>query len=130
VFYDSNFPVGRVHFWPVPPANAYEMQLTVKASLPVYATVNDTLDLPPEYMDAVVNNLAVRIALASPGAQVSPLLLAEARASLNTIRLANSQIQLLSMPAALSGHRGGDVSSWSGPGLNQAWVVGGTSVLG
>jgi hypothetical protein len=130
VFYDSNFPVGRVHFWPVPPANAYELQLTIKASLPVYTSVNDALDLPPEYMDAVVNNLAVRIAVASPGAQVSPLLLAEARASLNTIKLANTQIPLLSMPAALSGRRGGDVSSWSGGGLNQAWVVGGTSVLG
>jgi hypothetical protein len=81
-------------------------------------------------MDAVVNNLAVRIALASPGAQVSPLLLAEARASLNTIRLANSQIPLLSMPAALSGRRGGDVSSWAGRGLNTAWTVGGQSVLG
>ena len=130
VFYDSDFPVGRVHFWPVPPANAYEMQLTVKASLPVYTTVNDDLGLPPEYMDAVVNNLAVRIAVASPGAQVSPLLLAEARASLNTIRLANSQIPLLSMPAALIGRRGGDVSSWSGRGLNTAWTVGGSSVLG
>ena len=130
VFYDSNFPVGRVHFWPVPPANAYEMQLTVKASLPVYTTVNDDLGLPPEYLDAVINNLAVRIALASPGAQVSPLLLAEARASLNTIKLANSQIPLLSMPAALVGRRGGDVSNWSGRGLDRAWTTGGNAVLG
>ena len=130
VFYDSSFPVGRLYFWPVAPANTYELHIVVKGSLPVYATVNDDLGLPPEYTDAVVNNLAVRIALASPGAQVSPLLLNEARASLNTIRLANSQIPLLSMPAALSGRRGGDVSSWSGRGLNTAWTVGGTSVLG
>ena len=130
VFYDSSFPVGRMYFWPVAPANAYELQLTVKGSLPVYTTVNDALELPPEYLDAIVNNLAVRIALASPGAQVSPLLLAEARASLNTIKLANTQIPLLSMPAALVGRRGGDVSSWSGPGLNQAWIVGGANVLG
>jgi hypothetical protein len=130
VFYDSSFPVGRIYFWPVAPANTYEMQLTVKGSLPVYTSVNDALELPPEYMDAVVNNLAVRIALVSPGAQVSPLLLAEARASLNTIKLANTQIPLLSMPAALVGRRGGDVSSWSGRGLDTAWVVGGANVLG
>ena len=130
VFYDSSFPVGRMYFWPVAPANTYEMQLTVKGSLPVYTTVNDALELPPEYLDAIVNNLAVRIALASPGAQVSPLLLAEARASLNTIKLANTQIPLLSMPAALVGRRGGDVSSWSGRGLDTAWVVGGANVLG
>jgi hypothetical protein len=129
VFYDSAFPIGRVYFWPVPPAGAYEMQLTIKAALPWYETVYDDLGLPPEYTEAIVNNLAVKIALAS-GAQVNPLLLAEARASLNTIKLANSQIPLLSMPAALSGHRGGDVSSWIGRGLKQAWTVGGTSVLG
>jgi hypothetical protein len=129
VFYDSSFPVGRVYFWPVPPNATYEMHLVIKASLPVYQGLDDDLGLPPEYLDAVVNNLAVRIATAS-GGQVSPLLLAEARASLNTIRMANSQIPLLSMPAALSGHRGGDVSSWAGRGLNQAWTVGGTSVLG
>jgi hypothetical protein len=129
VFYDSSFPVGRVYFWPVPIAAQYEMHLVIKASLPVYATINDALNLPPEYLDAVVNNLAVRIALSSPGAQVSPLLLAQARASLETIRMANSQIPLLSMPAALSGHRGHDKSSWAGAGLNQAWTVGGTSVL-
>jgi hypothetical protein len=111
-------------------ASAYELHIIAKASLPVYTSVNDTLGLPPEYMDAVVNNLAVRIAVASPGAQVSPLLLAEARASLNTIKLANTQIPLLSMPAALSGRRGGDVSNWSGRGLDRAWTTGGNAVLG
>ena len=128
VFYDSSFPVGRIYFWPVAPANTYEMQLIVKGSLPVYTSVNDDIALPPEYLDAVVNNLAVRIAVAS-NVPVSPFLLAEARASLNTIKLANTQIPLLSMPAALVGRRGGDVSSWSGRGLNQAWIVGGANVL-
>jgi hypothetical protein len=130
VFYDSAFPAARLTFWPVPMASAYELHIIAKASLPVYTSVNDTLGLPPEYMDAVVNNLAVRIAVASPGAQVSPLLLAEARASLNTIKLANTQIPLLSMPAALSGRRGGDVSNWSGRGLDRAWTTGGNAVLG
>jgi hypothetical protein len=49
--------------------------------------------------------------------------------AINVIELANSQIGLLSMPAALTGRRGGDVSSWAGRGLNQAWTVGGPSVL-
>lgn len=130
VFYDSSYPVGKVYFWPVPIAAQYEMHLVVKATLPVPVTVTDQLNMPPEYLDAIVNNLAVRIAVSSPGGQVSPLLLSQARASLETIRLANSQIPLLSMPSALSGHRGSDKSSWSGAGLNQAWIVGGSSVLG
>jgi len=129
VFYDSSFPTGRVYFWPVPSAAHYEMHLVVKATLPIPATVNDTMELPPEYLDAVVNNLAVRIAVSMGGQQISPVLLAQARASLETVKLANTQIPLLSMPSALSGHRG-DVSSWSGKGLNQAWIVGGSSVLG
>jgi hypothetical protein len=129
VFYDSSFPVGRVYFWPVPPAATYEMHLVVKASLPEYSAVTDLMGLPPEYVDALVNNLACRIIVAS-GGQISPFLLGQAKASLETIKMANSQIPLLSMPAALVGRHGGDVSSWSGRGLNQAWVVGGSSVLG
>jgi hypothetical protein len=128
VFYESSFPVGRMHFWPVAPANDYELHLVLKVSLPVYQTLDDCLMMPPEYTDAIVNNLAIRIIIAS-GGQPSPALVGHARASLNTIRLANSQIPLLSMPPALSGHRGGDVSSWVGAGLSQAWITGGGSVL-
>jgi hypothetical protein len=64
------------------------------------------------------------------GGQISPFLLGMARESLDVVKLANTQIPLLSMPAALVGRRGGDVSSWQGKGLNTAWIVGGSSVLG
>jgi hypothetical protein len=128
VFYDSSFPIGRVYFWPVPPAADYEMHLVVKATLPIPVTVTDAMALPPEYLDAVVSNLACRIVVAS-GGQISPFLLGQARASLDTVKLANTQIPQLGMPAALAGRRGGDVSSWQGKGLNQAWIVGGGSVL-
>ena len=128
VFYDSAYPIGLIHFWPVPPANAYEMHLVVKATLPVPVSIDALLNLPPEYLDAVVNNLACRIIVLN-GGQISPFLLGQARASLETIRMANSQIPLLSMPPFLSGHRGGDVSTWSGQGLSQAWTTGGGSVL-
>jgi hypothetical protein len=127
VFYDSSFPIGRMYFWPVPPAATYEMHIVVKASLPVYAALNDALDLPPEYLDAVVNNLACRIVVAS-GGQISPFLLGQAKASLETIKMANSQIPLLSMPPFLCGNRG-DVSSWIGRGLDRAWTVGSEAVL-
>jgi hypothetical protein len=128
VFYDSAWPVGRLHFWPVPPANHYQLHVVVTVSLPVYETLSDDLGMPPEYTDAIINNLACRIIVAS-GGQISPFLLGQARASLETIKLTNSQIPLLSMPAALSGHRGVDVSTWSGGGLNQAWITSGASVL-
>ena len=128
VFYESAFPVGRLHFWPVPPANHYEMHIVVKASLHPYQGLDDCLCLPPEYQDAIVTNLACKVIVAS-GGQVSPYLAGQARASLETIKMTNAQIPLLSMPAALAGRHGGDVSSWSGKGLNQAWTVSGPSVL-
>lgn len=128
VFYDSAFPVGRVTFWPVPPAGLYELHLFTKSALPVYLTLDDQLNLPPEYLDAAVNNLALRIVAATPGAQPSPLLLGQARASLETIKLANSQIATLGLPGFLTGRRG-DVSSWAGRGLDRAWTTGTNSVL-
>ena len=127
VFYDSSFPVGRVYFWPVPSAAHYEMHLVVKATLPIPATVTDTIALPPEYLDAVVNNLACRLIVAN-GGNISPFLMGQAKASLETIKLANSQIPLLSMPAALIRRRG-DASSWVGQGLDGAWTVGGECAL-
>jgi hypothetical protein len=127
LFYDSAFPDARLTFYPVPAAGLYELHILTKAPLPVFLTITDALSLPPEYADAVVNNLAVRMVVAS-GAPVSPFLLGQARAALQTIRLANSQIPLLSLPVILGG-RGGDVSSWAGRGLNRAWTLGGEAVL-
>lgn len=127
VFYDSSYPVGQIYFWPVPPAATYEMHLVVKATLPVPTSVTASMALPPEYLDAVVNNLACRIIVAS-GGQISPFLLGQAKASLETVKMTNSQIPLLSMPAFLIG-RHGDHSSWAGQGLNDAWTLGGGCVL-
>ena len=124
LFYDSAFPMGRVTFYPVPPSGDYELHIFTKAQLPVYIALTDQLQVPPEYLDAIVNNLACRL----PGGSVGPLLLGQARASLETIRMANSQISTLKMPGILGG-RGGDVSSWSGRGLNRAWIVGSEAVL-
>jgi hypothetical protein len=127
VFYDSSYPVGRVHFWPVPIANDYELHLVLKITLPAYEGLDDPLNMPPEYTAAIIDNLASRIIVAS-GGQISRELAGQARASLEAVKMTNAQIPLLGMPAALTHHRG-DVSSWVGRGLNQAWVTGGGSVL-
>jgi hypothetical protein len=127
VFYDSSYPVGRIHFWPVPIANDYELHLVLKTTLPAYEGLDDPLNMPPEYTAAIIDNLACRIIVAS-GGQISRELAGQARASLEAVKMTNAQIPLLGMPAALTHHRG-DVSSWVGRGLNQAWVTGGGSVL-
>lgn len=129
VFYDSSWPIGRVYFWPVPPGGDYEMHLVVKATLPTYTTLTDPLNLPPEYMEAVMWSLCVKLQMAY-GLPARPDHVAAMKVAMDVVEMANAQIPLLSMPAALVGRRGGDVSSWQGKGLNQAWIVGGSSVLG
>ena len=47
LFYDSAFPLGRVTFYPVPPANDYELHIFTKAQLPVYVHLTDQLLVPP-----------------------------------------------------------------------------------
>jgi len=127
VFYDSSFPIGRVTFVPVPPASHYELHLVLKAGLPTYTTLTDPLGVPDEYIEAMMWSLCVRMQM-SYGLPSRPDHVAAMKVAINAIEMANTQIGLLSMPAAL-GRRSGDVSGWSGKGLNQAWVVGGSSVL-
>lgn len=128
VFYDSSWPIGRVYFWPVPPAADYEMHIVVKAMLPVYTGLTDALNLPDEYIEALMWSLCVRMQMAY-GLPARADHVAAMKHAIHVIEMTNSQIPLLSMPAALIG-RGHDVSSWIGKGLNRAWIVGGSSVLG
>jgi hypothetical protein len=102
VFYDSAFPVGNAYFWPVPPSGQYELHLSVKSALPVYATVNDALNLAPEYTEALLYSLAVRMSDGEP----KPWIVQSMRAALATVRSANMQIGEMRLPAVLSGSRG------------------------
>ncbi len=106
VFYDSAFPVGLLYFWPIPAAGQFELHIATKASLPVYTYLTDLLNVPPEYIEAMLYSLAVRISM-NYGQQPNPGHVAALRASLNTLRQANTQIATLDMPAGVTGRRGG-----------------------
>jgi hypothetical protein len=129
VFYDSAFPVGSVFFYPVPPANLFELHLTVKAALPVFAALTDDVaqSLPPEYIDALKYSLIVRMA-ADWGMTPKPAHVLAARAALNTIRMANVQVGVLAMPAGLAGRARGS-AGFVGQGLGRAFTLDGGSVL-
>jgi hypothetical protein len=100
VFYDPTYPVGTLYPWPVPTSGLYEIHLTVKPSLSAFTVITDTINLPPEYLEAIYTNLAVRI---RPAYQLppDPQLNALARAALTRIMAANAQIASLTMPEAL-----------------------------
>jgi len=127
LYYEAGWQTGQILVWPVPPANQYQIFISFKSPLPTYATVNDAINLPPEYQDALVSNLACRIAAAS-GLPIHPYVMAQATMGLNTLRQANTQIPRLELPAALTRWRG-DISL-VGPGLGRAFVTNQDVVLG
>jgi len=120
VFYDSGWPVGRVYWWPVPPANMYGLYLTVKSPLPTYGALTDPLNVPPEYYPALIWSLAVRMEL-SYGLPANPGHVAAMKEAMNTLRLANAQVPQLTMSAPL-GRMWGDLSL-IGRGLGRAFVL-------
>jgi hypothetical protein len=100
VFYDSDYPLGRVFPWPIPQAVLYEVHLTLKAVLAQVANLATVLNLPLEYFEAITSNLAVvlRDAYDLPP---KPVLVARAKKSLAVLRGARAQIARLTMPVEL-----------------------------
>jgi hypothetical protein len=103
IFYDSAFPMGYVYPWPIPPTGLYELHLIVKDTLVQFVTPQDTVNLPPEYTEALWTNLTVRLGAVYPGVQITETVQRLAKSSLETIRGANAQVPRLKMPAELMG---------------------------
>lgn len=105
-FYDNMWAggLGNIFITPIPSAS-YRIYLTIKTDLGFPTTVDSVFDLPDEYLEAIHYNLAIRLC---SGYQVAAQDETKrlAKASLNTIRVANTQIPTLVMPAALQGSRG------------------------
>lgn len=101
VYYDPQFPVGVLHVWPVA-TNGYEIHIQVLSPIAQFATAYDDIQLPNEYMEALMWNLSGRL-YPMYGLQPNQVVIKLADASLATLRQANSQIGKLYMPAAVIG---------------------------
>jgi hypothetical protein len=100
IFYDSDFPQGKVYPWPLPNAN-WELHIVTKAVLQSFAALTDALTMPPEYEDAIYFSLMQRLRIAYRlGAD--PAIDGQAKAALNTIRRANFQVGRLRMPRGIT----------------------------
>jgi hypothetical protein len=98
-FYDNAFPFGNVFIHPLP-SSIYEIHLVVKSNLGFPLTLDSLLILPSEYEEAIHYNLAVR--LGSLYKQpVNPSTVGLAKAALNVIRKANTQVPSMLMPIPL-----------------------------
>lgn len=104
VFLDSGWPLARVYTYPVPNANIYAIHLVVREQLPSkFPSLATVINLPFEYNDAIVFNLALRLKSkyqipTFPGDPLPGL----AKSALNIVRGPNTQIAALSIPADLN----------------------------
>jgi hypothetical protein len=103
VFYDPGFPLGTLHFWPVPQPAIYQMFVLAKVNLStLFATQTTLLDaiLPNEYFQALYLSLAeiLRTAYRLP---VDPILVQRAKESREVLRGANTALARLRMPDSL-----------------------------
>lgn len=102
-FYDSSWDLGLLYPWPIPQANIYEVHISIREQLPPMFTQSAmVLDLPYEYYNAIVLNLALRLrpkygVVGLPGDNLPAL----AKDSLNVLKKANFQISRLQVPGDL-----------------------------
>lgn len=89
LYNDRAAELARVYLYPAPGAS-YTLELFCWEPLPQFTAPEDRVVLPDGYEDAIVNNLALRLAGIFPDARPSPLLPDWARESLARIRSLNA----------------------------------------
>lgn len=102
-FYDTSWDMGLLYPWPIPQANIYEVHISCREQLPPeFAQAANVLDIPYEYYNAMVLQLALRL---RPKygiyAQQGDTLQGQAKDALNTLRKSNFQIARIQMPGDL-----------------------------
>ncbi len=102
IFYDPVWPSGLLFPWPIPQASLYELHVGFKVVLPRFTSLQQKINLPPEYEPALNWALARRFR-ATYQMPPDPTIDALSRDGLNTIRLANSAMGTLRMPDELTG---------------------------
>ena len=100
LFYDAAYPTGAVYPWPVIQSGVYELHILLKEQLGQFTSLTQTINLPPEYLAAILHNLTARLQVAYK-MPVDPGVVALAKDALSTIRGANAQIPRLQMPKAV-----------------------------
>lgn len=100
VWFDAGYPTGLAYPWPLPSSN-WELHIIVKGLLDSVANITDVVNLPDEYQEAIYSNLYRRICSAFRLEQDAEIV-KMAKSSLQTIRAANAQIPLMTMPPGLT----------------------------
>lgn len=102
VYYEPQFPLGVLRVWPIATVG-YELHILALSPLAKFPTPYDEINLPDEYQEALMYNLAGRL-FALYGLEPTRTVVALASASMATIRQANAKIGKLYMPSAVLGN--------------------------
>lgn len=117
VFYDPVHSAGNgngvIYPWPVPDSS-WTIHLLVRVILQVISTLNDTITLPPEYENAIVYNLAVRLSTNYGDMTLSPTTRGIAAATKRLIATSNLRMPQLQMPYPLRSRGRGRFNVYSG----------------
>jgi len=101
VWTNGNYPLNVLYFWPIPTV-ANQLVLSVWNQTTAYASVNDTVTLPPGYETALVSNLAVLLA-PKFGLEASPTIQKLAVMSKQRIKDLNWEVTYRTVDSFLSG---------------------------
>lgn len=100
-FYDAQWPQANFYPWPIP-SSVYTLYLIVRVPLNwPQNNLDQVFSLPPEYLEAIHYNLAMRIA-SGWKMPISDDTRAMAKGSLNTLRVTNTQVPRMTMPPGLT----------------------------
>jgi hypothetical protein len=100
LYCDYQFPNSSVYIWPTPRLSG-QLELWTYVTIPQFATVTDTINLPPGYEVALRYNFAIAILPEYPRSQVDPTLPAQAQNyKASIVQLNNQNHARTAQPAA------------------------------
>lgn len=102
LFFDSGNPGGILYPVPIPNIVPSELHVIIKQNIAQFASLVQSISLPQEYIEPLWTNLTIRLCAIYPGAVLTPVVAGLAKASLSKLRMANTQISAMSMPAGMS----------------------------
>jgi len=112
-FYDNQYPVGNIFVWPIP-SSQYRIFITVQSALNIPTSVNSDMIFPPEYEEAIVCNLIIRLCTLVYDRAVPAGVVQLAKVALNTIKNNNAQISNLVSPFSTGNSYGYNIYSDTG----------------
>lgn len=108
---NGNVPLNTLYFWPIP-QSVYEVVLYTWGQTSAFSAVTDTVVFPPGYEEAIVTNLAVRLA-SGYSKQPSPDLVNRAMQAKALIESFNLEPLFTSADSALLSRGGNSIATRS-----------------